>query len=105
MLAVTRFVPNPRFPAEATRSAPMRAAMLAQAEVVKAEAERIGREVKLPWIPRKGAGGSFVIAQQGATTAVVLTDHLGHLVEFGWSRSGPRAPLRRAARAAGLTLK
>jgi hypothetical protein len=90
---------------ELAQSAGVQAVMRAKAEEVKAEAERIGREAKLPWIPRKGAEGSFVVAQQGGRTAVVLTDHLGHLVEFGWSKSPPRAPLRRAARAAGLTLK
>jgi hypothetical protein len=99
------YVPNPGFIAGLERSVRFQAAMRAAADALKEEADRIGEQEKLPWIARKGAEGTFVVAQQAGKTAVVLTDHLGHLVEFGWVRSGPRAPLRRAARAAGLELK
>jgi hypothetical protein len=96
---------NRGFERELAASAEMQAEMRAKAELVKAEAERIGREIKAPWMPRKGSSETFVVAQQGPVTAVVNRDFLGHLMEWGWIRSGPRAPLRRAARAAGLTLR
>lgn len=99
------FQVNAALAAELARSAEVLAVMRAKAEEVKAEADRIGREIKEPWIPRKGSSENFVVAQQGPVTAVVNRDHLGHVAEWGSRKQGPRAPLRRAARAAGLTLK
>jgi hypothetical protein len=99
------FAPNRNLGAEIERAAEFQAAMRARAEMVKAEADRIGKEIKMPWLPRKGAGGTFVVAQQGDMTAVVCTDYGGHWAEWGNVHMAPAAPLRRAARAAGLTLK
>src|SRR4051812_46520776 len=91
---------NRGFERELAQSAAMKAEMLAKAELIKAEAERIGHEIKEPWIPRKGSSENFVVAQQGALTVVLNRDHLGHIAEWGSRNVGPRAPLRRAARAA-----
>lgn len=99
------FVPNPLFIPELERSLAMRAAERASAELVREQAERFGKQAQMPWLPRKGAKATFVVAQQGRETAVVCTDHAGHLAEWGGANNPPHAPLRRAVRAAGLHLK
>lgn len=99
------FVPNPLFRQELERSLAMRAATRLSAEQVQRHAERFGKQIKAPWLPRKGTTQTFVVAQQGDETAVVNQDHLGHIMEWGGANNPPSAPLRRAVRAAGLHLK
>lgn len=102
---MSRFVPNPGLTAALERSAEYRAAMRAQAELVKRNADQTGDQIGLPWLPRDGEPETFVVAQDGTETAVVNTDHGGHWAEWGNVNVPPSAPLRRAARAAGLRLK
>lgn len=70
----------------------------AKADLVKAEATRNAGK---PWMPRKGHEPIEVHSIPGGFR-IANTDFAAHLKEWGSIRSPARAPLRRAARSAGL---
>jgi hypothetical protein len=99
-----RFVRNPLFEAE-VRAQPSYALLMRRAgDRVGRFADRFCQEIEAPWMQR-GNEPTIVVVQQGNRVAVLNTDYGGHLMEWGSVNNPPHAPLRRAVRAAGLSLK
>lgn len=98
------FVPNPDFEAELQGEPEYDDSLAEVAQGVKTHADAFARAAGAPWLPRAGHE-PIEVHQDEDTTAVVNTDHLGHLQEWGSKNNPPHAPLRRAVRAAGLRLE
>lgn len=96
------FVPNPRFADEIKGQDEYREGLQEIAGEVKRQAEPIQRQASGPWIPRKGQSEQVAVGEDSDGVYVALTEHGGHLIEYGSKNNPPHAPLRRGARAAGL---
>lgn len=96
-----RFRRNPAFDAELKREPGIKIATRRAAGDVKDNAEQIARTFE----DTGHYADSFVIEETPDGHAVGNIDIAGHLQEWGSANNPPRAPLRRAARAAGLDLK
>lgn len=96
------FIPNPNFADEMNQQDDTREGYRDVAENVKDFAEPMVREVGGPWMPRAGQTEQVAVGEDEDGVYVALTEHGGHLIEYGSANNSPHAPLRRAARAAGL---
>lgn len=96
------FVPNPSFAAEMNQEDETREGYRAVAETVKGYAEPMVREAHGPWMPREGQSEVVATGEDDDGVYVALTEHGGAIMEYGGAYSPVYAPLRRAARAAGL---
>lgn len=94
------FIPNPDFDREA-QEAFGGAAMEESAEDLRQRVDEFVRASGGPWVPNKEGRQPVELVEQDGELYVVLTDHAGHLMEFGGGRSSPTAPLRKGAMAAG----
>lgn len=97
------FVPNPNLARDLEQD--NRDGLLRAAEPVRQIAEVNVRSAGGPWVPNKDGRQPVEIVEDDDGVHVVLTDHAGHLMEWGHRYYGPQAPLRRAAMSAGLKVQ
>lgn len=91
------FVPNPRFDAELKRDPGIRAELRRRAN--RAIAIAAGDTISPKFAP------GFYVEDNGDTVTAGTTNPFFHLDEWGSIHNPPRAPLRRAVRAAGTRLE
>lgn len=94
------FIPNPNLLKALTEDPDYVKALKEAAAPAAAKAESFAHHA----MPRPGRRRVEVVEQDGKVY-IVNTNYGAHLEEFGTARSPVYAPLRRGARAAGLTLK
>ena len=98
------FIPNPDMAEELAADPDTRSAMRSVAEQVRPRVEANVRAAGGPWVPNKDGRPPVEVVEDEAGVHVVLTDHVGHLMEWGHRYKGPVAPLRRGVASAGLKL-
>lgn len=96
------YIPNPNFVREIDEQAETRESYVEIANEVKTLAEPMVAEVGGPWMPRVGQSEPVAVGEDEDGVYVALTEHGGAIIEYGGKNNPPHAPLRRAARAAGL---
>lgn len=92
------FIPNPNFALEKQRE------YIDGLKAIGQDVRERAYYVKNDVMPNKDRSGVEVV-ESGGKVYVANTDHGGHIDEFGSVNSQPYAPLRTAARAAGLRLE
>ena len=91
------FIPNPRFSLEQQRE------YIDGLKDIGQDVRERAFYIKHSIMPNKDRSGVEVVEENGRVY-VANTDHGGHIDEFGSVKSPAYAPLRTAARAAGLRL-
>jgi hypothetical protein len=113
------FIPNPGFSAEMEGDPEFQAGLREHAEQeVVPHVEAQVSAANGPWMPRKGHKPVEVVEAEGRRWAnqhgsgvtggavyVVLTEHGGHLMEYGSKNNPPHAPLRKGVMAAGMDVQ
>jgi hypothetical protein len=100
---MARFKVDKGFDKDLAKQEENRKALHNAAQAVADHASAFTRQAGAPWMRRQSQ--TIVVQQDGDATYVVNTDYAGHLMEWGSRNNPPHAPLRRAVRAAGLSLR
>jgi len=97
------FIPNRSFAEELREDDDYLPGLQSIAEAAVPQVDAAVRQAGGPWVPRTGHAPVEVQESEGHIL-IVLTDHAGHLMEFGSAKSPVIAPLRRGVSAAGLRI-
>lgn len=98
-----KFKPNLRLAEELEATDKFRRGMAAAVEPVAQQAEQFRGPGA--FMPKTGVREKVVVEATRGSVRIVLTGWGAHLIEWGSKNTSPRAPLRRAARAAGLRFR
>lgn len=95
--------PNLRLPAELEATDRFHKGLAEAVEPLAAYVEQLRGPGA--FMPKKGVGDKVVVQADRGGVRIVLTGYGAHLIEYGSKNTPARAPLRRAAHAAGLELR